>query len=127
MHAMNESHQVVTAVATAICCSVIFGVVIKYLYEQVGQLKKDLEEMDHKKIDREMCTLQHRQIIDELNEGRSKFRDLLTKNTALAGDVGRVTTQLALILQRLELSIPRLERAAAGLNQSLLGDDPNGR
>lgn len=123
---MSEINQVVTAVATAICCCVIFGFIVKYMYDELRLVKDDLakskkdieeslEEMDEKKIDRDMCSLQHRQILQDLEDGRAKFKDLLNQNSALTGDVGRLTTQLALILQRLELSLPKIERAAAGL------------
>lgn len=121
-----EETQVVTAVVTAGACTVAYGGAIKYLLDQLKALRFEqtsalntvrdsLKQMDERKIDKEMCVLQHRQVIHDLEESREKFRDLLQKNTLLAGDVTRLATQLALILQRLELSLPRIEKAAAGM------------
>jgi hypothetical protein len=130
---MGETNQVVAAIVTGICCTGVFGGAIKYMLDQLRSVRaelkaaveatqRSLDQLDDDKIDKEMCVLQHRQIIQDLEDGREKFRDLLTKNTALASDVTRMATQLALILQRLELSLPRIERAA-GMLPSITCDD----
>jgi hypothetical protein len=118
---MSETHQLITAVATAIGCLAVCGGAIKYLLCQVRSLREEIAAMDEKKIDKDMCMLQHKQIIQDLEDGREKFRILLTKNTEVAADVNRLTLQLALIIQRLELSLPKIEHAA-GLMPQLAND-----
>lgn len=142
---MTEASQVMTAVVTGICCTGVFGGALKYLFDQLRAVREELrqardalqaridnaydeasgkiDDMDQRKIDADMCQLQHRQILKDLDDGRDKFRDLLTKNTELAADVGRLTIQLALILQRLELSLPKIERAAAAMPGAQFASD----
>jgi hypothetical protein len=121
-------HKFFEHLATAMASCVVFGIVLRIIWEKIKEshtsLKKQIDDheaaddasfrrLSAEKKDRDLCDMEHKQIEKDFEDGRVKFRDLMTMQSATADRVNDTVTRLALITQRLELVLPQIEAATA--------------
>lgn len=125
---MNEG-ELVKHAATGAATVVVFAIVLKIMWEvmrerdnKIGAALKEhctddvetfktIEQKLAEKQDKDMCLMEHKGVAAAFEDGREKFRKIVEQQTKTTDDVQQLVTRFALITQRLEIVLPKLEAA----------------
>jgi hypothetical protein len=128
---MNEG-DIVKHGITAAGALVAMGIVLRIMWEVLRAADKKLSDAlkDHcdadvetfqaidnklnEKQDKDMCLMEHKAVAKAFEDGREKFRAIVEQQVKTQHEVQELMTRFALIAQRLEIVMPKIEAAIDG-------------
>ena len=126
-------NHVITATSTAVGTATCFGIVMRIMWQKIaenhGLLKKRLDDHEKEangkfdklaveKKDKDLCEMEHEQVDRDLDDGRSKFNSILARQDRTTEEVRALVTQSALIAVKLEAVLPRIDKLYENLIKS---------
>lgn len=127
-----QEGEIVKHGVTAAGALMAMGIVLRIMWEVLRASDKKLADalkdhcdadvetfqaIDHKlaeKQDKDMCLMEHRAVTKAFEDGREKFKAIVDQQTKTSREVQDLVTRFALIAQRLEIVMPKIEAAIDG-------------